>query len=47
MFFAGRCFQLIEGEEANEDATKLFTKVIRDYKGSSWAKEARGFRRKK
>lgn len=47
MFFAGRCFQLIEGETTNEDATKLFTKVIRDYKGSSWAQEARGFRDKK
>lgn len=47
MFFAGRCFQLIEGDPANEHATKLLTKVIRDYKGSTWAQEARGFRQTK
>ena len=46
MFFAGRCFQLLDGEGAQEHASKLYNKLIRYYGGSRWAKEARGFRQK-
>lgn len=47
LFFAGRCYQLIGGEEAEDAATKLYNHVIRNFPESRWAGEARGFRRKK
>lgn len=46
MFFAGRCFQLLDGEGAQEHANKLYNKLIRYYGGSRWAQEAKGFRQK-
>ena len=46
MFYAGRCFQLIDGEGAQEHAKKLYNKLIRYYGGSRWAQEAKGFRQK-
>jgi len=45
MFYAGRVFQQLEGEASEDRAQKLFKSVIREYRGSNWAKEARGFRR--
>lgn len=46
MFYGGRCFQLIAAEDSEDNATKLFTKVIRTYPNSRWAQEAKGFRNK-
>jgi tetratricopeptide (TPR) repeat protein len=46
MFYAGRCFQLLDGEGAQEHASKLYKKLIRYYGGTRWAQEARGFRQK-
>ena len=47
LFFAGRCFQLIGGDEAELAATKLYTRVMRDFPENRWAGEARGFRSRK
>lgn len=47
LFFAGRCFQLLEGEGAEDNAYKLYSHVMRTFPDSRWAKEARGFRKKK
>ncbi len=45
MFYAGRCFDQIGGEENKERAKKLYSRVVRDYPGSSWAEEAKNFRK--
>lgn len=46
MFWAGRVFDE-SGEEADKDAAqKLYSKVAREYQGSKWADEAKGFRKK-
>ncbi len=45
MFFAGRCFQLIDPEGSQEHANKLYTKLARYYKGNRWTLEAKGFRK--
>lgn len=47
LFFAGRCYQLIGAEGAEEAATKLYSHVIRTFPENRWAGEARGFRNKK
>ncbi len=46
MFFAGRCLQLLDGPAAQEQADKLYNKLIRYYRGTRWAQEAKGFRDK-
>ena len=45
-FYAGRCFQLIEGEGAKENSNKLFFYVMRNFKGSKWADSARDFQKR-
>ena len=43
LFYAGRSFDQIGDEGARDSARKLYIAVVRDYPGSSWATEARGF----
>lgn len=45
MFFAGRCFQLVGAEDAEEKAGKLYGRLMRTFPESRWSQEARGFRR--
>lgn len=45
MFFAGRSFDQIGGEGSSDNSAKLYTAILRDYPGSNWASEARGFRK--
>lgn len=45
-FYAGRCFQEVGGEGASEASHKLFVYVIRRFRESRWATEARSFDRK-
>jgi TolA-binding protein len=45
MFYAGRCFNLLGGEEDDERANKLYARVMRQYPGTVWADEARNFRK--
>ena len=47
MVYAGRIYTLMETEEASENAKKLFGAVIRQYPGTKWAQEARGFAKKR
>jgi len=47
MFYAGRIYAFIETEEASDNANKLFGAVVRQYPGTKWAKEARGFAKKR
>lgn len=46
LFFAGRCFQEIGGDTAQESANKLYSRVIKKFPDSKWANEAKGFRKK-
>lgn len=45
MFYAGRVFQLLNDEESEQRAQQLYRAVIREYGDTSWAGEARGFRK--
>ncbi len=45
MFFAGRVFQQWNDAENQGRAQQLYNAVMRDFGGSKWADEARGFRR--
>ncbi len=45
-FYAGRCFQLIGGEGAKANSTKLYYFVMRTFRGSKWADSAQEFQRK-
>ena len=45
MFQAGRVFQTFETPETEERAQKLYTRLMRNFKGNRWADEARGFRK--
>ena len=47
MVYAGRIYTLMETEEASENAKKLFGAVIRQFPGTKWAQEARGFAKKR
>ena len=46
MFYAGRCFNLLGSDDDNERANKLYNRVIRNHDGTTWAKEARDFRKR-
>lgn len=41
LFYAGRCFDLMGGQEDN--ARTLYLRVVRNYPGSNWANEAKSF----
>ena len=43
MFWAGRVFDESQDEEQKENAQKLYRRVSREFAGSKWAEEARGF----
>ncbi len=45
LFFAGRCFDLLGGENDRQRAQRLYGEVIRLYPGTPWAEEARNQRR--
>lgn len=45
-FYAGRCFQEIGGEGSAANSRKLFVYVLRRFKESRWATEARAFNRR-
>ncbi|MFT5153844.1 MAG: hypothetical protein ACI841_003849, partial [Planctomycetota bacterium] len=45
MFQAGRVFQHLDAPEAEARAQKLYTRLLRNFRGSRWADEARGFRK--
>jgi len=47
MVYAGRIYTMMETEEAADNARKLFGAVIRQFPGSKWAQEARGFAKKR
>ena len=47
MVYAGRIYTMMETEEATENANKLFGAVIRQFPGSKWAQEARGFAKRR
>lgn len=42
LFYAARSFDLM-GEEGAENAQKLYLRVVRNYSGSQWANESKGF----
>lgn len=46
MFWAGRVFDESSGEGDKEKAQQLYLKVMREYRGSSWADEANAFRKR-
>jgi len=45
MFFAGRVFDYIGDDVSKGNARRLYTAVIQNYKDSTWAAEARNFRK--
>lgn len=45
MFYAGRSFDQIGGEDARDNSRKLYIAIQRQYPGTNWASEARGFLR--
>ena len=45
MFYAARVLQQFQDDESRERARKLYLTVMRDFQGSRWADEARGFLR--
>jgi len=47
MVYSGRIYTMMETEEATANANKLFGAVIRQFPGSKWAQEARGFAKKR
>ena len=47
MVFSGRIYTMMETEEATANANKLFGAVIRQFPGTKWAQEARGFAKKR
>lgn len=46
MFYAGRCFNLLGSDDDNDRANKLYSRVIRNHETSTWADQARDFRKK-
>ena len=46
MFWAGRVFDESTDEIDKEKAQKLYAKVAREYQGTKWGDEAKGFRRR-
>lgn len=46
MFWAGRVFDEMGGEEEKESAQKLYRRVMVEYRGTSWADEANAFRKR-
>jgi tetratricopeptide (TPR) repeat protein len=46
MFWAGRVFDELGGDENKEKAQKLYRKVMIEYRGSAWADEANAFRKR-
>ncbi|MCP3920694.1 MAG: hypothetical protein GY711_34645 [bacterium] len=47
MFWAGRTFDLLGDDESRDRAQEMYSKVIRSFRGTRWADEARGFRKRK
>lgn len=47
MFYAGRIYTFMETEEATDNANKLFGTVVRQFPGSKWAQEAKGFAKRR
>ena len=45
MFYAGRVYQQSADQESQDRAQKLYVGVLRNFKGTKWANEARGFRK--
>lgn len=45
MFFAGRSFDQYQDEDSKARAQRMYVSVMRRFEGSSWADQARGFRR--
>lgn len=45
MFYAGRSFDQIGAEDARDNSRKLYLAIVRQYPGTNWASEARGFLR--
>ena len=45
MFYAGRVYQQFEDEESQDRAQKLYVGVLRNFRETKWANEARGFRK--
>ena len=45
MFYAGRCFNILGGEGADDRANKPYARLGRDYPGSYWADQAKNFRK--
>lgn len=43
MFYAGRIFELTGSEESRERAQAMYRAVLRQYRGSAWAQEAKNF----
>jgi hypothetical protein len=46
MFWAGRVFDESTDEVDKEKAQKLYAKVAREYQGTKWGDEAKGFRKR-
>ena len=47
MFYAGRTFDIMGDEQGKERAQIVYSRVIRTFRRTKWADEARGFRKKK
>lgn len=46
MYWAGRVFDELGGDEDKEKAQKLYRRVMIEYRGTSWADEANAFRKR-
>lgn len=46
LFYAGRCFDLMDGDEASDRAQLMYAQVYFMYPDTQWANEAKNFRRK-
>jgi len=46
LFYAGRCFDLMEDDESKERAQLLYAQVWFLYPGTTWANEAKNFRKR-
>jgi len=45
MFYAGRCYAQFQDAQSQEREQRLYTAVLREFAGTTWASEASGFRK--
>ena len=45
MFYAGRVFDLSDAEDGKDYAQRMYREVMRQFRGSNWADEAKSFKK--